>query len=229
MDGPQITASPQIGTIDAAGGWSYSGTGDFNGDGKTDLLFFNSVTNGVAIWQMNGTQIAANSQVGTINDAGGWGYRATGDFNGDGKTDLLFLNSVTHGIAVWQMDGTQIAASPQIGTINDAGGWHFADVGDFNGDGKSDLLFLNVTTHGVAVWQMDGTQITASPQIGLINAAGGWQFDSLRDFNGDGKTDLLFQNTTTHGVAVWQMDGTQITASPQIGAINAAADWHLIG
>jgi hypothetical protein len=87
---------------------------------------------------------------------------------------------------------------------------------------------LNETTHGVAIWQMDGTQVVASPQIGVINAASGWHYDGLSDFNGDGKTDLLFENDSTHGVAVWLMDGTQVTASPQIGTVNAAADWHLI-
>jgi hypothetical protein len=131
-------------------------------------------------------------------------------------------------VAIWQMDGTQVTASPQVGTINAAAGWHFQDVGDFNGDGKTDLLLLNDTTHGVAVWQMDGTQVTASPQVGTINAAAGWHYDGLRDFNGDGKTDLLLENDTSHGVAVWLMDGTQVTASPQIGVTNAAADWHMV-
>jgi hypothetical protein len=226
LDGAQVTANPQIGTFNAAGGWSYTGTGDFNGDSKTDLLFLNPTTHGIAIWQIDGTQVTASPQIGTINAAAGWGYTGTGDFNGDGKTDLLFLNSTSHGVAIWQMDGTQVTASPQIGTINAAAGWHFQTTGDFNGDGKTDLLFLNDTTHGVAIWQIDGTQVTASGQIGSINAAGGWHFQDTGDFNGDGKTDLLFMNDTTHGVAIWQMDGTQIAASAQIGTINAAAGWH---
>ncbi|MBR0757879.1 VCBS repeat-containing protein [Bradyrhizobium jicamae] len=222
LDGGQVTANPQIGTYNAAGGWSYTGTGDFNGDGKTDLLFLNSMTHGVAVWQIDGTQVTANPQIGTINATAGWGYAGNGDFNGDGKTDLLFLNSTTNGVAIWQMDGTQVTASPQIGTI--AAGWHFATTGDFNGDGKTDLLMLNDTTHGVAIWQMDGTQVTANPQIGTI--ATGWHFQDTGDFNGDGKTDLLFLNDTTHGVAIWQMNGTQVAANPQIGVINAAAGWH---
>ena len=201
MDGTHVIANPQVGTINAAAGWRFADTGDFNGDGKTDLLTLNDITHGVAIWQMDGTQVAANPQ-GTINAAGGWHFAKTGDFNGDGKTDLLMLNDVTHGVAIWQMNGTQVAANPQVGTINAAAGWRFQDTGDFNGDGKTDLLMLNDTTHGVAVWQMNGTQVTANPQVGVINAAGGWHYDSLRDFNGDGKTDLLLENGTTHGVAV---------------------------
>ena len=159
MNGTQVAANPQIGTINAAAGWHYQDKGDFNGDGKTDLLMLNDTTHGVGIWQMNGTQVELNPQVGTINAAAGWHYQSTGDFNGDGKTDLLLLNDTTHGVAIWQMNGTQIAASPQVGTINAAAGWHFADTGDFNGDGKTDLLMLNDVTHGVAIWQMDGTKV----------------------------------------------------------------------
>jgi hypothetical protein len=224
MDGNTISASPQIGTYNAASGWSYTGTGDFNGDGKSDLLFLNATTNGVAIWQIDGTQVTAAPQIGIV--AAGWNYTGSGDFNGDGKTDLLFSNAATHGVAIWQMNGTQVTDSGQIGTVNTAAGWHFTTTGDFNGDGKTDLLFLNDTTHGVAIWQMDGSRIADSPQIGVVNAAGGWHFQDTGDFNGDGKTDLLFLNDTTHGVATWQMNGSQIAAGPQIGIINAAAGWH---
>jgi CARDB/FG-GAP-like repeat/RTX calcium-binding nonapeptide repeat (4 copies)/Bacterial pre-peptidase C-terminal domain/Lipase (class 3) len=228
MDGTQAIAKPQVGTVNAADGWHFQTTGDFNGDGKTDLLLLNDTTHGVAEWLMDGTQAIAKPQVGTVNAADGWHFQTTGDFNGDGKTDLLLLNDTTHGVAVWLMDGTQAIAKPQVGTVNAADGWHFQDVGDFNGDGKSDLLLLNDTTHGAAVWLMDGTQAIAKPQIGTINAAAGWHYDGLRDFNGDGKTDLLLDNSSTHGVAVWLMDGTQVTANPQVGTVNAADGWHLV-
>jgi Ca2+-binding RTX toxin-like protein len=190
---------------------------DFNADGNSDLLFLNNTSHGVAIWEMNGTQVIASPQVGTLNAAGGWYYQDAGDFNADHKADLLMLNDTTHGVAIWQMDGTQVTANPQIGVINAAGGWHYQDMGDYNGDGKTDLLMLNDTTHGVAIWQMNGTQVTANPQVGVINAAGGWHYQDKGDFNGDHKTDLLMLNDTTHGVAIWQMDGTQVVASPQVG------------
>jgi Cadherin domain/FG-GAP-like repeat/RTX calcium-binding nonapeptide repeat (4 copies)/Haemolysin-type calcium binding protein related domain len=226
MNGTEVTASPQVGTINAADGWRYEGTGDFNGDGKTDLLFLNDINHGVAVWQMDGTHVMSGAQVGTTNAADGWRYQTTGDFNGDGKTDLLMLNDTTHGVAIWQMDGTQVVASPQVGTVNAADGWRFADTGDFNGDGKTDLLFLNDTNHGVAVWQMDGTHVMSGAQVGTINAAAGWRFADVADFSGDGKSDLLLLNDTTHGVAVWVMDGTQVVANPQVGTINAADGWR---
>jgi hypothetical protein len=177
---------------------------------------------------MNGAQMESGAVVGTINAAGGWRFADTGDFDGDGKTDLLFHNDTTHGVAVWKMNGTQMESGAVVGTVNAADGWHFADTGDFNGDGKTDLLFSNDTTHGLAVWQMNGTQIETGAQVGTVNAAGGWSYNGVGDFNGDGKIDLLFENSVNHGLAVWEMNGTQILAAAQIGTVNAAADWHLI-
>ncbi|WP_441234664.1 FG-GAP-like repeat-containing protein [Bradyrhizobium sp. 930_D9_N1_4] len=225
MNGTQVAQNATIGTINAAGGWAFQGTGDFNGDGKTDLLFLNASTEGVAVWQIDGTQVTAAPQIGTM--AAGFHFATTGDFNGDGKSDLLEINDTTHDAAIWEMNGTEVADNATIGTINTAGGWHFQTTGDFNGDGKTDLLFLNDNTHGLAVWEMDGTQITAGPQIGTINAAGGWHFADTGDFNGDGKSDLLFLNDTTHGVAIWQMNGTQVTAAPQIGILDPG--FHYVG
>jgi hypothetical protein len=39
------------------------------------------------------------------------------------------------------------------------------------------------------------------------------------DFNGDGNTDLLFDNTTGPGIAVWYMDGTQVVTGAQVGTL----------
>jgi hypothetical protein len=224
MNGSQVTANPQVGVMPS--GFHFAATGDFNGDGKTDLLMINDTTHAVSVWQMNGTQVTSTTTVGTINAASGWHFEAVGDFNGDGKTDLFFVNDTTHGAAVWLMDGNQVTASPQIGVINANGGWHFADIGDFNGDGKSDLFFVNDTTHGVAVWQMNGTQVTASPQVGIV--APGETFAGLKDINGDHKSDIIFENPTTNVLTAWEMNGTQVALNQQIGTINAAADWHFI-
>jgi hypothetical protein len=61
------------------------------------------------------------------------------------------------------MNGGQIIAAPGPG--NPGTDWHAVGVGDYNGDGKSDILFQN-TNGSLAIWEMNGGQILASPGIG---------------------------------------------------------------
>jgi hypothetical protein len=67
--------------------------------------------------------------------------------------------------------------------------------------------------------------VTANSQVGI--AAAGDSFAGLKDINGDHKTDIPFQNTTTHVLTAWEMNGTQIALNQAIGTVNTTADWHL--
>jgi hypothetical protein len=62
---------------------------DFNGDGKSDILWQND-SGEVDIWEMNGGQVAGTFDVG--NPGPGWHAVATGDLGGTGTSDVLFQN-----------------------------------------------------------------------------------------------------------------------------------------
>jgi hypothetical protein len=100
--------------------------------------------------------------------------------------------------------------------------------GDYNGDGKADLLWQNATTGDVAIWQVDGTVIATSAIIGHGPAGSGWALvNGHDDYNGDGNSDLLWQNSASGDVAVWTLNGTTLTGAAIIG--NAPGDWILNG
>jgi hypothetical protein len=91
------------------------GTGDFNGDGKSDILWRNK-DGTVEIWEMKvGGQILAG--VGGQVVSNDWQIIGTGDFNGDGKSDIQWRNSGGT-VVIWEMDGGQILAAPSIQQIS---------------------------------------------------------------------------------------------------------------
>ena len=101
---------------------------------------------------------------------------ATHDFNGDGKSDILWRNS-DGDVDIWLMNGTQILSATDLG--NAPVSWSIAGTGDFNGDGKSDILSRN-TNGDVAIWLMNGNQILS--ETDLANAANVW---TLQGVNSD--------------------------------------------
>src|SRR6266699_3124922 len=69
-------------------------SGDFDGDGKADILWRNALTGENYIWLMNGLTIAAQGLVNVVDDPA-WQVQGVGDFDGDGKADILWRNSAT--------------------------------------------------------------------------------------------------------------------------------------
>ena len=205
--------------------WMEVGSGDFSGNGNSDIVWQNMSTGQAAIWNMDGTTKISGALV--AGDPGpGWRTVGTGDFNGDGDSDILWQDTSTGQVAIWEMDGTNKIGSAVI--AGDPGpGWTTVGSGDFNGDGNSDILWQNTSTGQAAIWEMDGTN-----KIGSAVIAGdpgpSWKVVGSGDFNGDGKSDILWQNRSTDQVAIWNMDGTTKISS-EVVADNPGQGWTAIG
>ena len=84
--------------------WVVGGVGDFDNDGKADILWRNPVNGQNRIWLMNGL---SRKQGSTINNLAGaeWVVGSLGDYNADGKADILWRNTDNGQNQVWLMDG----------------------------------------------------------------------------------------------------------------------------
>ena len=129
-----------------------------------------------------------------------------GDFNGDGRDDLLWRDNATGQtfIQFWVIEPQQPIASFWAETVVPAS-WTVVAADDFNGDAKADLLLRHATTGDTAVWLMDSWVLLAG--AGLLG--GEWQVSGTGDFDGDGRADILFSNTVTHHKVLWLMDGVR--------------------
>ena len=76
---------------------------DFNGDGKTDILWRNESTGQNVVWLMNGTTYSNYAELMQVTDTN-WEIVGTGDFNGDGKTDI-FVEEQEHRSECGMADG----------------------------------------------------------------------------------------------------------------------------
>ncbi len=188
--------------------------GDFDGDGKTDILYIAkdpSMPSGIARSDGTGPNIPWQSWASNflgINWSGNQYNVIIADFNGDGKADI-FLQSVGPGnsyLLLTSNTGLVVGISQTI--ANGAMGlkWsadqHHIVAGDFNGDHRADL-FLQATspsgTNAVILSGAGGFFSSASPAQTWSDGYLGFKWSTVNanvfagDFNGDGLTDLLIQ------------------------------------
>ncbi len=193
---------------------------DFNGDGKTDILWQN-ISGARTIWLMNGTTYGSTVNLATV--ATSWSIVGSGDFNGDGKADILWQNTLTGARAIWLMNGTAYSSSVSLGVV--ATSWNIVGSADFNSDGKADILWQNSLTGARAIWLMNRT--TYSSSVNLPTVATSWNIVGSADFNSDGKPDILWQNNATGARTVWLMNGTAYSSNVNLPTV--ATSWNIAG
>jgi len=198
---------------------------DFNGDGKTDILWRNKSTGQNIVWLMNGTIYSSYTELLQVADTN-WQIVGTGDFNGDGKTDILWRNKSTGQNVVWFMNGATLSSYSWIDTVADTN-WQIVGTGDFNGDGKTDILWRNKSTGQDVVWYMNGAAFSSYSWIDTV-ADTNWQIVGTGDFNGDGKTDILWRNKSTGQNVVWYMNGATYSSYAEILQV-ADTNWQIVG
>ena len=223
MNGAAIVGTPPLAPMPDLT-WSVAGTGDFDGDGKADILWRNSASGSTTVWLMSGVTGAAGAAAfATIADLD-WAVAGVGDFDGDGKADVLWRNSATGDNLLWLMNGAAIAGAVSIAPMADLA-WTVAGTGDFDGDGKVDILWRNATTGQDAIWFMNGATIVNGPLIATMSDTS-WTIAGTGDFDGNGKADILWRNTTTGQDAIWFMNGATVAGGPVTGTV-ADTSWSI--
>jgi hypothetical protein len=137
--------------------WEIAGTGDFNSDGKPDILWrYNGPEGYNVVWYMNGVNYIGQDMLYAVTDAN-WEIAGTGDFNSDGKSDILWRFDGPEGYnVVWYMNGANYVSQDMLYAVTNTD-WKIAGTGDFNGDGKPDIIWRYYGPEGYnVIWYMNG-------------------------------------------------------------------------
>ncbi len=177
--------------------------GDFNHDGKLDVIFTNGDVNRLSVFLGNG-----DGTFPSCADYSGGGdvvAIAVADFNGDRLADLAVVNQSSNTVSILygSLNGTFTGRRVySVGTSPDA-----IAAADLIGNGRIDLVVTNAGDNSISVLVNNGGS------FGAINTYSVGSHPSsvvIADFNGDQKPDLAITNTNgdTVSILINRGDGT---------------------
>lgn len=129
------------------------------------------------------------------------------DVDGDGRADIVWRNAsnVRGWNFLWTMNSENVLESRPINVVQGEE-WQLS-LGDFDGDGKTDLFWRNPYSHGGynRLFLMNGFDIVSSPVLARLESD--FVVEAIGDIDGDAKDDIVWRRLSTNQLAIWFMDG----------------------
>jgi subtilisin-like proprotein convertase family protein len=215
--------------------WRMVGTHDFNGDGRTDILWRHNTSGENVMWFMDKNTLVSGTftNPAALADVN-WQMAGTGDFNGDAKPDILWQHDVSGQNVVWFMNGHTLTSGTFLNPPSVNTGWKMAGTGYFNAGGQLDILWWHQVFGLLEVWHMNGVNVVSSESTtpaGLADTR--WRPVVTGDYNRDGRVDIVWRHDTSGQIVVWYMGGPG--GSTMTGGVLtdppvlADARWKIVG
>lgn len=229
VDGTTNLTLPNSGSLaySATAGWHVAALADIDGDGFSDILWRSKTNGQVSIWNMKGANGNVRKSLGTLTPSlgaysnvasaavvgtstrprvdgtmTGWHISGTGDFNGDGYTDLLLRNGTTGEVAVWLLKGqpTGTVVSKVANGANTAVLYPTAVAPSSTAADTSRGSGSLVDSDGVVI------------RVGGFTTTSGWSVEGVGEFGTGGSSyshaaDILWRYLGTGHTYVMEMHG----------------------
>lgn len=196
---------------------------DLNQDGKPEILAHRT---GTATWDVLVSRAAAGFDVVRYTSSETQ-FRptdfATGDFNRDGRIDLMTRDSGTWNWHAFSLSGSIVNANRWNTWNAFAQSWDQPQSIDFDGDGDNDLVGRDTRTGDWWLADFEGSRSQVR-KIANWNSSVTWDNVRTIDFDGNGTRDLIGMNRET-GDWHWLRNYNGVVSSSLIGRWDLTGEW----
>jgi len=212
--------------------WQAPAHNDFNGDGRSDVMWRND-SGYLTQWlgTSSGSFASNQANAGASDVDNNWQIAATGDFNKDGLFDLLWRHSngtVTSWLGT-DSGGFRSNSDNHLEWVDPS--WHVVATGAFTGIGYGydDILWRN-DDGTVRLERSAGDHFVPWPSADNSALNNNWQIVGTGDFNGDGIDDILWRGPNGY-VTEWlgSLMGEFVSNEANAGTDIADSSWQIAG
>ncbi|CAF4606681.1 unnamed protein product [Rotaria socialis] len=186
--------------------------GDFNSDGRIDIVVGNYGTSSISIFLGNEKE-SFITQMNYSTGYQSWPACITvGDFNGDNQLDFAVSNHNLNDVGIFLGYGNGSFAPITTYSTGHGSSPRFLDTGDFNNDGKLDIAVANYGTNNIVVLfgYGDGTFLLGiAYRTGIGSSPCGL---AIGDFNKDSILDIAVANYKSNDISIFLANGTDLYA-----------------
>ena len=195
--GPRVAGGGAIPNSPFGADFKLLASGDFNGDFHSDLVYQRSSDGLTEIQFLNGSNAVGGGAIANNPFATDFKLILTSDFNGDGKADLLWRRPTDGLVEIQFLNGNAAAGGGAIAGNPFGTDFNVVTAGDFNGDGKSDLVWQRPSDGLVELQFLNGNAAIGGGAIAGSPFGTDFKVVGEGDFNFDGRADLVYRNSTT--------------------------------
>jgi hypothetical protein len=194
---------------------------DFTGDGVSDLLLRDSRSGKLALWEMRNSQVTRTTSIAHLPYP--WKLEESGDYDGDGTADLLWRNSRTGQLVVWLIRNGAVSSGAGLDLADLRRAWSIATRGDFDGDGKDDIVLARPRRGTVDILHMDGAKVAS--RVAHSAPSDRWRVIAAPDADGDGVAEIVWENVDSHALSIEWMSAPGQFAP----LVSKPGKWRVVG